>query len=181
MFALDWGAQSCTQHSRCGLTSGEDHQSAGYTPPKPPQPPDFGPSFLQGRITGSCSWCPPGGPSGPFLPSCFPDGQYMALFLPRHRTLHFPWLNFVKFLSSHFCSPLRPHCMAAHLLGLSNILVFKCHNCTKVTQSLYLSIKPTCCTLTMAWPHSALFWIYRTSGIFKVTFTCGVYVVFFHA
>lgn len=46
---------------------------------------------------------------------------------------------------------------------------------------LYLSIKPTCCTLTMAWPHSALFWIYRTSGIFKVTFTYGVYVVFFHA
>lgn len=71
--------------------------------------------------------------------------------------------------------------MAAQSSGTSNILVFECHHFAELMQSLHLSIEPTGTILTIAWPHLALFQIYKTSGIFRVTFTCGVYVVFFDA
>lgn len=69
-------------------------------------------SFLSSRT--------PGG----YLPNCFPFGHLpthpppqvywsLTLFFPRCGSLHFPWLEFMRFLFAHFSSVLRSIRMTA--------------------------------------------------------------------
>lgn len=61
----------------------------------------------QGHIAGLHPPCPPGLPGAFFAKSSLSMSWCMGLVLPRYRTLLFPLLNFIRFMSDYFFKPLR--------------------------------------------------------------------------
>jgi len=129
MSALYWGAQTWAQHSRCSLTSAEQRgriillcllAALHLT-----QPRVLSTFFAAGAhcwlMVNLVSTRTSRGFSANLLSSWAAPSIYwcMGLSLPRCRTLHFPLLNCMRFLSAHFSSLLRSLWLAAKLSGVS--------------------------------------------------------------
>ena len=81
--------------------------------------------------------------SGQLSPSLY---WYMRLFLPMCRTLHFPLLNFSRFLSALFSSLSRSFWMVAWLSGVSSALLILCHlqTCWRCAVSIFHVVNGRC-------------------------------------
>lgn len=127
---LGWGVQKGTWHSSCGLIrSGQGLERAKDHLPRPGNAlcnalqgsthPVYHKSMLLAHVQLGVHQEPQ-----VFFPNCFlvvPRMYWwLGLFLHRCRTLNFPFLNSMKFLSAHLSSLLKTFWMAAEFSSISD-------------------------------------------------------------